>query len=256
MKQLVYSFLLWLMACPALCQDTTTSSYYKVGSLKLQVVSQCFQPCADKISFLNVHENESTSVKAAEDFLQSFGGTLTRLKHNGERLIAFKLADQSYNFDPNRIFTPKGLKATVKGSRNLAAAGNTVKGLSRHLLEKYVDGKSLVVALHNNTDNNYSIKTYLPGGDEAGNAAEVYISKDMDPDDFFVTTERDVFKKIKERNMNVVLQDNRRAKDDGSLSVYAAKKNIPYINVEAQEGHRKEQLQMMEAITDILAAYK
>jgi hypothetical protein len=52
----------------------------------------------------------------------------------------------------------------------------------------------------------------------------------------------------------VVLQHHR-PQDDGSLSVYAAKKKIPYINIEALHGHLDEQIRMLETLKDIIFRY-
>ena len=40
----------------------------------------------------------------------------------------------------------------------------------------------------------------------------------------------------------MILQDNENCIDDGSLSVYCGKRNIPYANVEAEDGHLTEQI--------------
>ena len=55
--------------------------------------------------------------------------------------------------------------------------------------------------MHNNTDVNYSIKSYLPEGDEAQNTKEVYINDQMDPDDFIYTTEKSFYDKLKAKKL-------------------------------------------------------
>ena len=49
-----------------------------------------------------------------------------------------------------------------------------------------------------------------------------------------------------------MLQNNHRVRDDGSLSVYAARHNIGYINVEARHGHAAEQREMLQTLLDYL----
>ncbi|MEJ7676319.1 MAG: hypothetical protein WKG06_00245 [Segetibacter sp.] len=44
--------------------------------------------------------------------------------------------------------------------------------------------------------------------------------------------------------------------DDGSLSVYAARHNIPYVNVEAQHEHSEEQLALLRLLEDIIKEYR
>ena len=53
---------------------------------------------------------------------------------------------------------------------------------------------------------------------------------------------------LKDENINVVLQDNENCFDDGSLSVYCGKKQIRYANVEAEEGHLREQVFLIEIV--------
>ncbi|MNY25704.1 hypothetical protein D3C86_1595040 [compost metagenome] len=68
----------------------------------------------------------------------------------------------------------------------------------------------------------------------------------MDPDDLILVTEKVLFSKLKKENVNVVLQ-HQEAEDDGSLSIYAMKNNIPYLNVEVQHGHLEDNLMLIEA---------
>ncbi len=98
----------------------------------------------------------------------------------------------------------------------------------------------------------YSALSYTVGEKYANDAEDVFIRDGSDPDDFFFVTERVVFDAIKRRGHNVVLQDNRRVTDDGSLSVYCGKANVRYVNVEAEHGHLKEQTQMILDLTTIL----
>src|SRR5690606_32862496 len=104
----------------------------------------------------------------------------------------------------------------------------------------------------NNTDINYSIKSYLPDGDEAKNTKDIYINDEMDPDDFIYTTDQVFFEKLKSKKINVILQDNKNFVNDGSLSVYCGINEILYINIEAQLGHFKEQLRLIEIVMSIL----
>lgn len=257
MKIMIQILLLAFSQLEACTQDTTYGSNYKLGSEKIKIETTCYIPCEDDIYFINVHENESTSVEAAGSVLHDIGGKMVVLKHNKTRYISFYIGNKKYIIDPNRIYTRKGINATLKNlGPHSAEAVKQVTLFAQHILTNFVKGKKLIVALHNNTDGNYSLASYLKGGSEAGNAAGVFINPAMDKDDFIVTTDTNIFRRIKEKNINAVLQDNIRAVDDGSLSIYAAKQNIPYINVEAQEGHLKEQTAMLEAIKDVMKTYK
>ena len=115
-----------------------------------------------------------------------------------------------------------------------------------------IDPGTIVVAMHNNTDVNYSIKSYLPGGDESENTKDVYINDSWDPDDFVYTTVEEYFNELKARGVNVILQDNEACVNDGSLSVYCGQNDIPYLNIEAQKGHLEEQIQLIGIVMEIL----
>ncbi len=96
--------------------------------------------------------------------------------------------------------------------------------------------------------------SYKKGSSEGKNGAKVYRNNTTDPDDFILTTEEKIYKAVKAKKINVVLQA-KNAEDDGSLSIYARNKKISYINVEAQHGHLMQQYQMLQALKEIIASY-
>lgn len=200
------------------------------------------------IRFVHVHENEKTAVQAAYNMLDKFGsGCFTTWKALDDRYVSFTLNDTTYKFDPNRIFTAKGRRETIDSNGEYSqAADDNVTGVAELFCTNYIDGNKLVVAIHNNTDGGgLTIKSYKKGGAYAGDAKKVYINKKKDEDDFFITTDERIFNYIKSKGCNILLQDNEHATDDGSLSVYAAKKGIAYLNIEAQHGHLPQQIEML-----------
>lgn len=247
-------FLLLLKSAPSHAQDSTLKKYF-LGSDSLTFQTTCFNNCDSNVVFIQLHEDENTGIQSAKQYFIENSGYVFQLKHSGQRLVNFTLDDQQCTVDPNRIFTTAGLRDNMtKLKMYRPAAASVVQNLANQILQSFVDSKKLVVALHNNTDNKFSIASYKKGMPEAANAAKVFINAAMDPDDFILTTDTSIFRKIKDKNINVVLQSNR-AKDDGSLSIYAHRKKIPYINIEAQHGHIEEQKQMLIAIKDIIESY-
>jgi hypothetical protein len=193
---------------------------------------------------------------AAQQFLKEHGGQLIQINHTGNRNITFNLNRKPFSFDPNRMFTPVGRKETLTNlSKYNEQAATAMKPLADEILQKHIDGKKLVVALHNNTDSAFSILSYTVLEQEGGNAERVFINDAMDIDDFILTTDSTIFTRIQQQGINVILQ-SKNPKDDGSLSVYAYNKNIPYINIEAQHGHVEEQARMMYALSDIIKQYR
>ena len=121
----------------------------------------------------------------------------------------------------------------AKLSRRTTAAEHAVEQFAKDLLSIYsIEQADVVIALHNNSDGDYSARSYEKGGEFASDAAAVVIKDGSDPDDFFFVTETAVYDALRRRGYNVVLQDNRRVTDDGSLSVYCGRAGVRYINVE------------------------
>lgn len=223
----------------------------KLGNASFQLI-QAYGNVNDSIIFVNVHEDEHTSIETVEEYSKSQPVHFIRIGHLKTRRLEFDIKSKAFSVDPNRIFTRKGRRKTLKdGGRFSFKASKEVKNFSLQLLD-YITDKSVVVAMHNNTDVNYTIKSYLPGGDESPNTKEVYVNPEMDADDFIYTTVKVYFDKFKELGINVILQDNDKYVNDGSLSVYCGQNGINYINIEAQKGHFEEQLALIEATMSIL----
>ncbi len=217
--------------------------------------------CKKKIPgiwFVHVHEDESTAAEAAIEFIDSTGaGCFVTLKHGMGRNISFNLKGKTYKFDPNRIYTAEGRKATLERFGAYSdSAFTAVSTLSNFITSRYIDSNRLVVALHNNTnDGGLSIKSYQKGGDYQKDASKVFVNKKEDPDDFFYTTSLRAFDFFKEKGFNVLLQNNKTVTDDGSLSVYAGMKNIDYINIETEHLNKHQQKKMLAAAMDYIRVY-
>ena len=141
------------------------------------------------IYFINVHENESTSLETVKKFILTNEGTLLYLKYKQTRNISLDCMGKNYSFDPNRIFSDSGRKNSIlklSGYSN-DYADSIVKLFADSFLKRIINPEQ-IIAMHNNSDNNYSIKSYIKGGSEYQNAAKVYINKKADIDDFIFTT--------------------------------------------------------------------
>lgn len=223
---------------------------YKLGATK--VITERFSfPGEDSVHLLLLHSNEHTAKTVASDILQQTGGTLLSISNRGQRLIKFTHKKRGFEFDPNRIFTPAGRYATLqKNGSHTEASERILAGFAAHLLQ--LIKTDTVISLHNNTDGAFSINNYTPGGVNAKDATQVHTNNNMDADNFFLTTDENIYKKIKAHDVNIVLQDNGGATDDGSLSVYCGHSGIPYINIEAQHGHVKQQAEMLKLLMSVL----
>src|SRR5688572_25360199 len=92
-------------------QHSISISEYGVGNDTFNFHLTVRPPYSSAVSFINLHDDENTSVKAGEHFISEYGGSLLQLQHTGKRNFSFMLNGQTFSFDPNRIFTSNGLKA-------------------------------------------------------------------------------------------------------------------------------------------------
>jgi len=233
-------------------KNDTTINYFLGNSV---VRRKIFNGSPRKYLIINVNENEVTSISAALGILKEYGGKFIYLNHTGSRNIRFNLNGKFFEFDPNRIFTLAGIKKTLNNLGNYSSeAEQVVNEFAKFIIKEITKDSLYVIAVHNNSDDSYSADSY--NGSYKQDAKKININKSEDPDDFFFVVRESDFEYLKLKGYNVILQDNENVRDDGSLSVYCGKNNIPYINVETQEGKYKKQFQMIEEVINCLNSNK
>ena len=208
----------------------------KVGDTK--VIIQ-LQEHGEGKSFVHLHQNERTALKAARTVVKQEGGSLMTLIHSGGRNIVFHLHDKRYEFDPNRIFSDVGIKKTLlQFGDSTPQARLEVKKLADKIKSLLPDGK--IIAVHNNET--YSLQNYFPGHDMARDAHLLHVNKQHYHRNFYLVTQKHDYTRLKRFNYNSVWQAED-ATDDGSLSVFLA--NRSYVNVEAGYGQLAMQIKML-----------
>ena len=225
---------------------------FKIGNTV--VVAEVFKRGKAVPTMINVHDDESTSVAAGKLVIEQTNGRLIELSHGGRRNVRFALHGQEYSFDPNRIFSDEGIRDTLeRRSTWTEAAHRATKRFASQLVEHFdLDDEKAIIALHNNSEGDLSIQSYLPGGEHADTSTTVHVAPHRSPDDFFYVTDKRFFDYLKQHDFNVTLQDNANVPDDGSLSVYFGKKGIPYVNVEAESSHLNAQIEMVRVVHQML----
>ncbi|HAU0497086.1 TPA: protein tyrosine phosphatase [Legionella pneumophila] len=227
----------WVLVVMAIIAQTSCAVNHRVMVGDEPVIIQ--QTKGQGKTFVHVHHNEQTALKAAKAVIRKEGGSLITLIHSGGRNIVFHLHNQRYEFDPNRIFTDKGIKKTLmQYSYYTPEAHQEVKKLADKIKALLPEGK--VIAVHNNSS--YSLKDYLPGHELAKDAKALYMNPDNYFRNFYLVTKLSDYLRLKMQGFNGVLQKPS-ATDDGSLSVYLAKRD--YINVEAGYDQLAEQIKML-----------
>ena len=202
--------------------------------------------------FINLHENERTSVHAARGLLATRPDSrLIVLRGQGRRHIVFWIGVRPYLFDPNRIFSDTGIEATLRYHGACSPAAHAaVAGLRDALIAALQpEHSTLIVALHNNGIGHYTVDSYRPGGTHASQAQAVHLSAAADAGDFFLVNQPAACKALRDSGFGVVLQ-RPDADDDGSLSQRFVDPRPLYVNVEARHGHLAEQRQMLATVLD------
>ncbi len=228
--------------------------YFDWGNNKTEITLSQYGQRKDLV-MIHLHDNEFASAEAAEKMLGQTGGLFIEIDNKGRRLINFKKSGKIFHFDPNRIFTPLGLKKNLHflNEQVTPAALSSVKAFAVFILQKIPDSATVLISLHNNKNGEYSIKTYKTKSNYATDVLKIYSNKKNDPDNFFIVTRNKIFVELKKARYNVVLQNSKISKDDGSLSIYyGRRKKIVYVNVEAQQGSLQEQVRMLHTLTNIL----
>jgi hypothetical protein len=209
------------------------------------------------LTMVNVHDDEDTSVEAGLANIRQHGGRVIEFAHSGERLITFDLGSVKYTFDPNRIFSEAGIKATLeKHSKWTPAAHAAINAFAAEYMKHFeLDREPAIIALHNATEGTFSILSFLPDGQHGAASAHTYVSPRRDKFDFFFVTEQRFFGYLKARDFNVTVQDNQNTPDDGSLSIYFARKGIPYVNIEAEIRNLPGQIEMVQVAREMFEKF-
>lgn len=259
MPAIIISFIGFLLSVSCFSQTHSpyipkeTRHYFNWGNKSTAIVTSQYGRRKD-IVMINLHNDETTSVEAAKIILAETGGLLIQIENEGERLISFQNAGREIQFDPNRIFTSTGLRVNLEKLNKKASKGatNTVKRFARFILKRVPQTPKTVIAIHNNDDGGYSIASYRRGADHGRDALKLHSNPELDPDNFFLVTGRNLFLKLKNAGYNIVLQNNKRAKDDGSLSIVYGKRKKNYVNVEAEHDKLDDQVSMLRKLVAVL----
>ncbi len=198
--------------------------------------------------FVHLHESETTAWEAIQRYTKLNGGSYLHIHQSGQRNICFKQDKKRYCFDPNRIFTDKGIKETLSmySQAYHPDAHQEVAKLSLRI--KQIIADKPVIAVHNNQE--YSMRDYMAKNTLAAEAQALHWHDIRQYRDFLLITQKAIWLKITKTPHNAVLQSVN-GNDDGSLSIWMAEN--AYINCEAGYGHLKEQLSQLAIAKQLLS---
>jgi len=227
---------------------TEKTIFYNLAGTIVPIKIKQYGETTDVV-FINLHDDETTSVDAAKRVLEEYGGLLIEVENNVQRNIRFKLGRHFFTIDPNTIFSEEGIKKSLEQlGRTSAKAVDEVEKLGQRIIQLIPAKTTCIISLHNNTPDLFSIIEYTAGNKKSVDSKKVYINTEQDVDDFFLTTDNNLYEKLADKGFNSILQDNKNCTDDGSLSVYCGRKNIRYVNCETEHGKTEQYYEMMKAI--------
>jgi hypothetical protein len=255
------------------------------SNIKLEVIGQA--SVNPNWALFAPHENENVVNDYVTQQIIERGGVFVILRQDGKRLLRFDIEPFEVNIDPNRIFTEQGRRNNIiKHNPNLRTNTYVFHRAMRlsaalaKLIVSTLGGTELSrtwVAIHNNThgylgDNkqglgNISIQQYQQKLIDGAAFISAVSQQYGDEDDLFFVTEQQDFNALQQSGWNAVLQHPQVVtsppEDDGSLSVYAQKLGIRYINIEAErstnnfgENHLAVQQQMLDYVLSRLLSKK
>lgn len=199
------------------------------------------------LTYFHPHASEPTSLEMSIETIARCGGSIISFDNANNRNIKFKHKNVEYQFDPNRIYTRKGVLDTLK---NLGPYSKEAENIV-FTFGKWVSGllsADRVIAVHNNLNKNYNILSYQdPKGNPIEGIRALNINPDLSPANFIYTTNSTLYVAAAEANMNAALQD-KDIFDDGSYSVFAMKQGVDYVNIEAKRKEYAANLSLIKYI--------
>jgi hypothetical protein len=202
-----------------------------------------------RLIFLVIHDDENSSSEVGYATMLQYNASLLEMKNDNKYIFDLFLDSVNYRFNPNRVFSLNGIESALSQfgpCNDLVVA--SIDDFGRQVAGAFFLEPEFIVALHNNGNKGFSIKSYLTDSVHASFADSVFVNPKRDPDDFFYVNDPVHYTYLKNKGFNIVLQKTTGFRDDGSLSVWCQQRRIPYINIEAEHGHHKQQLEMLEAI--------
>lgn len=191
--------------------------------------------------YIHIHGNEPTAREVLSAHMRRHSGTAFFIEGN-ERNVRIG----SGLLDPNRMFTREGADRNLRTlnpawtSAQIDAALDQLDDARERLLKEILPRSgALLIAVHNNAQG-YSVKDEIPISDQ------VSVRRAESPHEFFLCTQPADFHKLAASPYNVVLQNQPKGPEDGSLSRLAARRGLRYVNLECGIGKAAIQTEMLE----------
>ncbi len=204
------------------------------------------------LKYLFIHDNEHTARKVSRYAIKRYGGTLFEVINNNRRNLQISVDNHLVEYDPNRIFTRRGLKEDLTAQNSglpdkiLKKALHNIRIVRNGLIRALdLHNENFLISIHtNNRSSNLSIHYFQQK--ELSDQFLVSINENHPSKNFFYTICSKDFLYFRNNRYNVVLQKESTMCDDGSLSILMAKREMNYITLEVQEGNLFFQKKMLD----------
>ncbi len=229
-------------------QSKLDKSFFRLGDNVITISTLSHQERS--FALVSLHHNETTAIEAAQEFINEEGGVLVWLENDEKHNIEFEFLNKEYSIDPNKIFTQKGRAKNIK----TGPYKNTLSVQVQHFadyLYNIIPFDKHVVGIHNYEAGERSIKSFKKRK-LARKVKSIFVNPARDVNNYFVTTDLEVFEALKQKKYNVVLQNQTIVRDDGSLGLVVTKSRRIYVDVIAEMGQTEEQKEMIAALAEIL----
>jgi hypothetical protein len=241
-----------LLACTA-PPDSVAPLIYVFPLADTTVEFHWHGPVHSGLMFLVIHDDENTSSIAGYEAMETFGASLLELKNDNKYVMTLIRDSVPFIFNPNRIFSLNGIEsALLQFGPCSPEVVEDINLFAHQVAGAFFMMPEFIVALHNNQNRGFSIKSYQLDSSLIKVTDSLFINPAKDPDDFFYVNDPKHFTVIKEKGYNVILQRPNGIPDDGSLSVWCSRHGIPYINIEAEQGKLEEQLKMLFDVREMI----
>lgn len=191
--------------------------------------------------YLHIHGNETAARRVLSEHMRVALGSAWFVE-SAARYLEFRAG----RIDPNRMFSRDGADRNLRRLNPRWNEAQILNGLltlerERHKLLNQLDPGTggLIFALHNNGEG-YSAENEAPISNRTA------MNDRAHPHEFFLATDPRDFETLAGSAYNVLLQNDPRGPDDGSLSRWSARAGIRYVNLECGMGEARKQREMLE----------
>ncbi|MFC1522812.1 hypothetical protein ACFL6Y_10430 [Elusimicrobiota bacterium] len=255
LKMLLIPFICAIISSRLCAEEFETGMMLGDDAITVRVLQEP-DNISNPIVYFVPRNGDDTASKAARDTVRKLGGRLVELIYPNTSFVPFAINNVKYTFNPGMIFTEQGLRKTLNTS-NEGALGD-VQTLAQMLFEgeEFLAGAKAIVEVRNNRNKGFGILTHEIGNLHGKNTKSYYANTNWDEDDFLYVNNEEIFYYFMKKGINVVLQDNNKVQDNGSLAARCKKscagKHVPYIKVEAQTGNIEPQKELLESVAEYL----